>query len=180
MPYLWLKSFHLVFLVSWMAGLFYLVRLFVYHAEADGDAEPRRGILRGQYTVMETRLYRLITTPAMVLTWGTGVSMLALQPAYLAQGWLRAKLALVVLLTVYHLACARVIRGLAEGRNTRTGEWFRVMNEGPTLVLVLACLLVVFKQAIAFSTVGWAAAVTVALVWLGYKGYAVARWRRGA
>ena len=80
--------------------------------------------------------------------------MLALQPAYLGQGWLRAKLALVALLTVYHLACARVIRGLAADRNTRTGEWFRVMNEGPTLVLVLVCLLVVFKEAIAFSTVG--------------------------
>ena len=179
MTYLWSKVFHVVFVVSWMAGLFYLVRLFVYHAEARGFDEPRGGILRAQYTVMERRLYRLITTPAAVLTWATGALMLWLQPAYLGQGWMRAKLVLLVLLTAYHWGCARVIEALAAGRDSRTGEWFRVANEGPTLVLVLAVALVVFKDLIRFSTVGWLAAGTVAVIWLGFTAYAAAR-RRGA
>ena len=177
MTYLWVKSFHLVFVVSWMAGLFYLVRLFVYHAEANDAEEPRRGILRAQYAVMEARLLHIITTPAAVLTWATGATMLWLQPAYLTQGWMLTKLGLLVLLTLYHWGCARVMRGLADGRDSRTGEWFRVANEGPTLVLVLAVLLVVFKQAIAFTTLGWTAAGTVAAIWVGFKAYAVARRR---
>ena len=80
MSYLWFKAFHIVFMVSWMAGLFYLVRLFVYHADANRESEPRKGILAPQFALMERRLLNVITTPAMVLSWITGLSMVVLQP----------------------------------------------------------------------------------------------------
>lgn len=178
MTYLWVKAFHIVFVVSWMAGLFYLVRLFVYHAESRAADEPRRGILHDQFLLMEGRLYRIITTPAAVLTWATGATMLWLQPSYLRQGWMLAKLGLLVLLTLYHWGCGRAIAAFAAHRDGRSGEWYRVANEGPTLVLLLAVLLVVFKQAITFTTLGWTAAWAVVVIWLGFKGYAVARQRR--
>ncbi len=177
MAYLWVKSFHIVFVVSWMAGLFYLVRLFVYHADANRGDATRLAILGPQFALMESRLYRIITTPAMVLTWATGLSMVALQPSYGRQSWFMAKFALVLLLSAYHGLCARVMRELARGDSSRTGEFFRVANEAPTLVLVLVVLLVVFKDAIGFGTLGWVLAATLLVIWGGFKAYAVHRRR---
>lgn len=179
MTYLWVKSFHIVFVVSWMAGLFYLVRLFVYHADANRAGGERLAILGPQFVLMEARLYRIISTPAMVLTWATGITMVVLQPAYLRAPWFLAKVALVLLLSAYHGGCASVMRGLAAGVTSRTGEFYRVANEGPTLILVLVVLLVVFKELITFGALGWTLAATVAVIWLGFKGYAAWRHRTG-
>ena len=120
----------------------------------------RRPDLGPQFALMESRLYRIITTPAMVLTWLTGLAMVATQPSYGRQSWFLAKFSLVLLLSAYHGLCARVMRELARGDSSRTGEFFRVANEAPTLVLVLVVLLVVFKDAITFGTLGWVLAAT--------------------
>ncbi|HEU4587547.1 MAG TPA: protoporphyrinogen oxidase HemJ [Gemmatimonadales bacterium] len=174
MLYLWLKAFHIVGMVSWFAGLFYLGRLFVYHAEALAAPEPKRQILSQQYAVMESRLYRLITTPAMGLTLLTGLGMLA-TPAghgWLPQPWLHAKLALVALLVGLHFHAKRVMVAFAEGRMRRSGEWFRLYNEGPTLVLVAVSILAVFKSAVPWGGLGAALTALVVLILLAYRAYA--------
>jgi putative membrane protein len=174
MVYLWLKAFHIVGVVSWFAGLFYHGRLFVYHAEALAAPEPKRQILSQQYMVMESRLYRIIMTPAMVLTLATGLGMLAMPAghAWLPQPWLHAKLALVALLLVLHFHSKRVMEAFAGGRMHRSSEWFRLYNEGPTLILVAVSILAVFKSAIPWGGLGAALTALVVLILLGYRAYA--------
>ena len=135
---LWVKSLHIIFMVTWFAGLFYLPRLFVYHAQASDAASLER------FNLMERRLYWGIMTPGAVLTIAFG---LWLWVGWFrdAGGWLHAKLALVALLIAYHLWCGRLLRRFAAGRNTRSHVWFRWFNEVPTLVLFATVLLVVLK-----------------------------------
>jgi protoporphyrinogen IX oxidase len=177
MAYLWFKAFHIVFMVSWMAGLFYLVRLFVYHADANREGEPRRGILAPQYALMEARLYGIITTPAMVLTWITAAGMLWLQPGLLGESWMHIKIFLVLLLSAYHGLCKKVMRELQQGSTSRTGEFFRVANEGPTLVLVLVSVLVIFKREVGTGQLVYVLAGVVLSIYAGFKAYAMYRLR---
>ena len=135
---LWVKSLHLVFMVTWFAGLFYLPRLFVYHAQAQD------GVSLERFKVMERKLFWGIMTPGAVLTIVFGV-WLWLGWFMPASGWLHAKLALVALLAGYHLWCWRLMRDFAAGRNRRSHVWFRWFNEFPTLVLFATVFLVVFK-----------------------------------
>jgi protoporphyrinogen IX oxidase len=135
---LWVKSLHLIFLVTWFAGLFYLPRLFVYHAQA-GD---RISIER--FKVMERKLFWGIMTPGGVLTVVFGI-WLWLGWFAPASGWLHAKIALVAVLAGYHLWCWRLLRDFAAERNRHGHVWFRWFNEFPTLVLIATVLLVVFK-----------------------------------
>lgn len=136
---LWIKSFHIVFVVTWFAGLFYLPRLFVYHAMAED--QPGRERLQ----IMERKLYRGIMTPSAVLTVGFGIWLVWLTPGWLDQGWLHAKLALVALLIVYHVYCGRLLRGFAAGRNAHGHVWYRWFNELPVAALVAIVLLVELK-----------------------------------
>jgi protoporphyrinogen IX oxidase len=179
MLYLWIKVFHVVFMVSWMAGLFYLPRLFVYHAEARLGDEPRRGILSAQFTHMERRLYNIIMNPAMMLTWTTGLAMLALQRSYLGESWLWLKVLLVVLLTVYHVICRKTIDGFERGTIKKSGEWYRVFNEAPTVVLVLAAALVIFKGMLGITGLTAVLAGTLVVIVVGFRSYAAWRRRRG-
>jgi protoporphyrinogen IX oxidase len=135
---LWVKSFHIVFMVTWFAGLFYLPRLFVYHALS----QDRPSIDR--FKVMERKLFWGIMTPGALLTIIFGV-WLWLGWFRASSNWLYAKLVLVVILVAYHLWCWRLMRNFAEERNTRSHLWFRWFNEFPVLVLVATVLLVVFK-----------------------------------
>ncbi len=135
---LWLKAFHVVFVVTWFAGLFYLPRLFVYHA----SATDLLGLER--FVVMERRLYGMMTFGA-ALAILFGISMIVAQPAYLSLGWLRLKLALVLLLIGYHLWCRALMMAFREGRNTHSHRWFRWFNEAPTLVLIAVVILAVVK-----------------------------------
>ncbi len=151
MTYLWLKSFHIVGVVAWFAALFYLVRLFIYHVEAAERSPAERAVLEPQFALMERRLYRIIGTPAMWLTVLTAAGMLALQPGWLREGWLWAKLALVAGLLVYHVWCGRVIERLASGALALTSRRLRALNEVPTLILVVVVLLVVFKNQLPIS-----------------------------
>lgn len=137
---LWLKALHVIAVVCWFAGLFYLPRLFVYHAEAE-DALGRE-----RFKVMERKLYRGIMWPSLVLTVVAGVWMLGLNwDYYRTQGWLHAKLALVVLLVAYHFACGHYLRAFAADRNTRSHVFYRVFNELPVLALVAIVILVIVR-----------------------------------
>ncbi|MFO7189857.1 MAG: protoporphyrinogen oxidase HemJ [Pseudomonadota bacterium] len=134
---LWIKALHIVFVVTWFAGLFYLPRLFVYHAMA----EDQVGIER--FKVMERKLYYGIMTPSAVLAVAFG---LWLWLGYgFAGGWLHAKLALVLVLIGYHLWCGRLLRAFREDRNRRSHVWYRWFNEFPVLLLLAIVLLVVVK-----------------------------------
>jgi len=135
---LWLKAFHVVFVVAWFAGLFYLPRLFIYHAVAT-DA-----IGRDRFVVMERRLYVMMNIGAgLALLFG--ISMLVAQPGYLSMSWLHVKLTLVVLLIVYQLWCKRLMVDLREGRNVRSQRWYRWFNEAPGLLLIAIIILAVVK-----------------------------------
>jgi len=135
---LWLKAIHVIAMVTWFAGLFYLPRLFVYHA----DAQDSVGVER--FLIMEKRLFAIMTIGA-ALTLAFGITMLAAAPTYLTMGWLRAKLLLVALAVVYHLYCYKFTRDFAQDRNTRTSKWYRVFNEVPSLLLIGIVILAVVK-----------------------------------
>ncbi len=134
MGYLWVKSLHVIFVVTWFAGLFYLPRLFVYHADAT-DAVGRE-----RFKVMERRLYALMTMGAGVA--GTfGLAMLWLNPGLLHTGWFPVKLALVAGLIVYHVWCGRLVSRFRDDRNERSSKWYRYFNEVPTLFLFAIVIL---------------------------------------
>ena len=135
---LWLKAFHVISMVTWFAGLFYLPRLFVYHADAADSIGADR------FKVMEGRLFVIMTIGA-VATVGLGISMVMITPVYLTMGWLHAKLLLVALLILYHLYCYKFTRDFAGNRNTRTAKWYRRFNEVPSLLLTGIVILAVVK-----------------------------------
>jgi putative membrane protein len=140
MLFLLVKALHIVSMVAWFAGLFYLPRLFAYHAEATSGGEAARML-----EVMERRLLRIIMNPAMIATLAFGIWLLVLEPGWLQQGWLHAKLTIVVLLVALHMAMAAWRRALVEGRNRHGARFFRIVNEAPTLALLLIVVLVVVK-----------------------------------
>jgi putative membrane protein len=135
---LWLKAFHVIAAVTWFAGLFYLPRLFVYHA----DTRDAPGVER--FKVMERRLFAIMTIGGCA-TLAFGVAMLAASPAYLAMGWLHFKLMLVGLLIIYHLYCYKFTRAFALDRNVHTSKWYRLFNELPSLLLIGIVILAVVK-----------------------------------
>jgi putative membrane protein len=142
------KAMHLIGMVSWMAGLFYLVRLMVYHAEASGLPEPQKDILSGQYNLMEWKVYKIILKPAVIITWSFGTMMLTIQPAWLQQNWMLGKLVFVLLLTAYTHYCQTHIRRLESQTSDFNHVYYRVMNEVPTIILVSAVFLAVFRDRI--------------------------------
>ncbi|BBT14585.1 protoporphyrinogen oxidase HemJ [Pseudomonas otitidis] len=139
MLYLWLKAFHIIAVVCWFAGLFYLPRLFVYHAGAEDQPSRER------FCIMERKLYRGIMGPSMIATLLLGGAMLYLNPGWFSQGWLHAKLTLVVLLIGYHHACGAMLKRFARGENARSHVFYRWFNEVPVLFLLAIVILVVVK-----------------------------------
>jgi len=139
MLYLWIKALHIVSVVCWFAGLFYLPRLFVYHAQSKDSVSQER------FVTMERKLYRGIMGPAMIATFVFGIWLAALAPAFLSQGWLHAKLTLVVLLTGYHHMCGAQLKRFARGENTRSHVFYRWFNEVPVVILLAIVILVVVK-----------------------------------
>ena len=139
--YPWLKALHIVAVIAWMAGLLYLPRLFVYHAEA-----PARSNRAATFEIMERRLMRGIMMPALVMVYLFGIGLLAI-PGIVdwRQGWIWAKLALVLLLTVFHGFLERWRRDFAAGRNARRARFYRIVNELPTLAMIAIVILVVVK-----------------------------------
>lgn len=137
---LWIKAFHLMAMVTWFAGIFYLPRLFVYHAMTEDDPGRER------FRTMERKLYRGIMNPSMVATLVFGTWLIALNPGhYLQQGWLHVKLLLIAVLVAYHLWCGYFVRLLRDDRNPHGHVFYRWINEAPVLLLVAIILLAVLR-----------------------------------
>src|SRR5262245_35532193 len=136
---LWIKALHVIAVISWMAGLLYLPRLFVYHAQADMGSRQSE-----TFKVMERRLLRAIMNPAMVVVWITGPWLAWRQGMYL-ESWLWAKIAFVAALTIYHHVLARWYKEFAADRNVRSAKFYRIANEVPTLLMIAVVVLVVVK-----------------------------------
>ncbi len=167
-----IKALHIIFVVSWFAGLFYIVRLYIYHTEAAQKSEPERGILIKQFAIMEHKLWWIITTPAMILTLVFGIWMLFLNPEYyLRANWMYIKLAFVALLLVYHFVSQRILFQLKSGIFKLSSNQLRIFNEMATLALVAIVFLVVMKDSLSWikGTIGFFA-VAIALM-IGIKIY---------
>lgn len=173
--YLYFKIFHLVGMVSWMAGLFYLPRLFVYHAEARELPEAAREPVQAQLNLMMGRLLNIITTPAMLMTFIGGIGMLVLMPALLQQPWMQVKLALVLGLAGYHGWCSATRKKLTRGERDGTAKGYRIANEVPTLALVLICTFVILKDSIGVLGGLGVSVVMILLLGIGIQAYAVYR-----
>lgn len=139
MLYLWIKALHIVSVVCWFAALFYLPRLFVYHAQSTDSISQER------FVIMERKLYRGIMGPAMIATYIFGIWLVTLTPGFLSQGWLHAKLTLVLLLTGYHHMCGAQLKRFARGENARSHVFYRWFNEVPVVILLAIVILVVVK-----------------------------------
>jgi putative membrane protein len=137
--YAWLKAFHIIAVIAWMAGMLYLPRLFVYHCEAETGSKQSE-----TFKVMERRLLRAIINPAMIAAWVLGL-VLIWQGGWLSTHWLQAKLVFVLALSAIHGLFARWVRDFAADRNQHTQKFYRIINEVPTLMMIAIVLLVVIK-----------------------------------
>ena len=137
--YLWLKAFHVIAVIAWMAGMLYLPRLFVYHADA-APGSPQSETFK----VMERRLLRAIINPAMIATWVLGL-WLAWESGFFRAPWLHAKIALVLVLSALHGLFARWVKDFAADRNTRSAKFYRIVNEIPTVLMIGIVILVIVK-----------------------------------
>lgn len=139
--YEWIKAAHVIAIIAWMAGMLYLPRLFVYHADAKTGSE-----MSETFKVMERRLLRFIINPAMIATWLFGLLMLYSIPDLLfAHGWMHAKLTFVFLLTALHGMFAKHTRLFAQDKNTKSAGYFRVLNEVPTVLMILIVIVVIVR-----------------------------------
>ena len=137
--YLWIKSLHVIPIIAWMAGLLYLPRLFVYHCAAPAGSDQS-----DTFKIMERRLLRAIMTPAMILAWITGLT-LAVQAGFFASGWLHLKLTLVLILSASHGYMSRCVRTFAADANEKSHKFYRVLNEVPTLLMIIIVVAVIVK-----------------------------------
>lgn len=141
-----IKALHIIFVVSWFAGLFYIVRLFIYHVEAQTKEAQAKKILSDQFEIMEKRLWWIITTPAMILTIVFGVFMFIGNPDLLSKGWMHFKLAFIVLLLIYHFVCQKIMLDMKRGKFKWKSGGLRLWNEVATLALVAIVFLVTLKH----------------------------------
>lgn len=147
MIYLYLKALHIIFIVCYFAGLFYIVRLFVYYCEANQKTEIQRTILQDQYRIMSSRLWYIITVPAGILALIFGVLMFVYNPALLKLDWIHMKLVFIVVLLVYHFKTQQFVNNIKNKCLTKTPIYFRFYNEGATLILFSVIFLVILKNA---------------------------------
>jgi putative membrane protein len=148
--YQYILAIHIIFVVCWMAGLFYMVRLFIYHTEAQNKPEPDRKILSDQFEIMEKKLWWIIATPSMYLVLAAGITMLILVPAWLQQPWLHIKLLFVVGLIAYHFICQHKMKQVAKGIFKWSSTQLRIWNEVATIFLFAIVFLAVLKDAISW------------------------------
>lgn len=140
--YLWAKAIHLIAMVTWFAALFYLPRLYVYHAMARDKGETTS---METFKVMERKLYRGIMTPSMIVVLVFGILMLYINPGWLSHGWMHTKLLLVVLLIAYHHVCLIYLKQFAQDRCKKSHVFFRWFNEAPVIALIIIIILAVLK-----------------------------------
>ena len=174
MTFLYLKAVHIVFIVTWFAGLFYIPRLFVYIIESHDRPEPERIILLKQLKMMASRLWYGITWPSAILTLAMGAALIINQPEWLSQGFMHVKLALVFLLYLYHFSLHRVFKQLRRGTVRYSSRQMRLWNEVATLFLISIVFIIVLKSALSIVW-GLAGLIAVTLLILGgmaiYKRY---------
>jgi len=138
--YLLFKSLHLIAVISWMAGLLYLPRIFVYHSDASHDSQ------KDIFKVMERKLYNYIMMPAMLLSWLFGILLIhSLGLSVLSEKWMQIKTILVLILTIYHFLLGKYLNDFALNNNQKTSKFFRIINEVPTLILIVVVFVVIFK-----------------------------------
>ena len=141
--YLLFKSLHLIAVISWMAGLLYLPRIFVYHSEASHDSQKQ------VFKTMERKLYNYIMMPAMVLSWLFGILLIhSLGFNIFLELWMQIKIVSVLILTYYHFILGRYLQDFATGNNVRSSKFYRIINEVPTIILIVVVFVVVFKPLI--------------------------------
>ena len=169
--YNYIKSLHLIFVITWFAGLFYIVRLFVYQIEANDKPSPDKEILQKQYKIMTYRLWYIITWPSAILATIFALLLLHLNPGFLEMPWMQVKLVFVVLLFIYHFKCQKIYTELQNDTVKYTSNFMRLWNEGATIILFAVVFLVILKNAInwVFGVIG--IIVFSILIMLGYKLY---------
>lgn len=169
--YLYIKSLHLIFIVTWFAGLFYIVRLFVYQIEASEKPSPEKEILGKQLKIMASRLWNIITWPSMILALFFGFWLLGMRSFFLTDAWMQVKLAFVLVLILYQLKCHRIFKQLQNGVVKHSSNYMRLFNEVPTIILFAVVFLVILKSAVnwIYGTVG--IIVFAILLMMGYKIY---------
>jgi protoporphyrinogen IX oxidase len=169
--YNYIKSFHLIFVITWFAGLFYIPRLFVYQIEAFHKPSPDKEILGKQLKLMAKRLWFIITWPSAVLAFVFGVILFYLNPYLIYLDWMQVKLAFVVLLIMYHLKTHQYYNQLQKDVVIKTSSFMRIWNEGATFILFAVIFLVILKSAInwVFGVIG--IIVLAVLIMLGFKLY---------
>lgn len=146
--YNYIKSLHLIFVITWFAGLFYIVRLFVYQIEASEKPSPEREILQKQYKIMTYRLWYIITWPSAVLAVFFAGWLLYLMPVWVTMPWMHVKLGFVVLLLAYHIKCQSIYNELQQNKVSYSSNFMRLWNEGATIILFAVVFLVILKDAV--------------------------------
>jgi len=169
--YNYIKSLHLIFVITWFAGLFYIVRLFVYHAEAKQMKEPEQSILIKQYQLMQYRLWYIITWPSAVLASVFAFWLLYLMPGWLEQEWMWVKLGFVLLLFIYHAQCHLIYLQLQKNKVKKSANFYRLFNEGATLILFAVVFLVILKSAINWMYGVIGIFLFSIIIMLGFKFY---------
>ncbi len=169
--YNYIKSLHLIFVITWFAGLFYIVRLFVYQIEANEKTSPEREILLAQYKIMTYRLWYIITWPSAILAVFFAFWLLILMPAWLQMPWMHVKLGFVFLLFLYHFKCHQIYTQLQNDKFKYSSNFMRLWNEGATIILFAVVFLVVLKNAFnwIFGVLG--IFLVSILIMLGFKWY---------
>jgi len=171
LTYYYVKSFHLIFVITWFAGLFYIPRLFIYQIEANGLSENERSILLPQLQLMTRRLWFIIAWPSAVLATLFAIWLLYMSPEYLQASWMHIKLSFVFLLFLYHFKCHQILKQQEKGIFKWTSNQMRVWNEGSTIILFSVVFLVILKNA--FNWIYGVAGIVIlaVLLMLGIKLY---------
>jgi putative membrane protein len=171
MTFLYLKAVHIIFIVTWFAGLFYIPRLLVYMAEANTKSEPEKSILLKQFNVMASRLWYGITWPSAIITLGLGVSMLVNQPEWLSHGFMHIKLTLVFFLYLYHGSLQYILNNFKKGIFNYSGQQLRFWNQVATLFLIAIVFLIVLKSALSMAWGLLGLLIVTFLIVMGIKLY---------
>ena len=175
--YNYIKSLHLIFVITWFAGLFYIVRLFVYQIEANDKPSPEREILKNQYKIMTYRLWYIITWPSAVLSIIFAAWLLILMPAWLQMPWMHVKLGFVALLIAYQIKCQFIYNDLQKDVFKYSSNFMRLWNEGATIILFAVVFLVVLKNAFNWIYGVLGIFLFSILIMLGFKFYKKIRER---
>lgn len=175
--YNYIKSLHLIFVITWFSGLFYIVRLFVYQIEAAQKPSPEKEILQKQYKIMTYRLWYIITWPSAVLATIFAITLLYLNPAFLQMPWMHVKLGFVFALFLYHWKCQLIFNELQKDEVKYSNNWMRLWNEGATIILFAVVFLVILKNAVnwIFGVIG--IFLFSIIIMLGFKFYKKIRER---